>query len=295
MLSMGAPESAMIAGMRASAAEHRLAVRDLDAAGIRRMYPAFSPPDGHVGIFEPAAGWVDVDAALRGARDLAVAAGARVELDSPVTGWEKCAGGIRLHTAGGDFDARKLIVTAGAWAGELLRDLGLPLRVERKILIWLEPLTAEWFSPEGCPVFAFAENFFYGFPNIGGHGVKLAIHWQPGTPLSDLSQPAAPAAEEDIEPVLEMAARLLPGLAGPLPGAHARVLRTKTCLYTLTPDENFIIDRHPRVENFWFAAGFSGHGFKFAPAIGEALADLATRGSTALPIGFLGLQGRFRN
>jgi glycine/D-amino acid oxidase-like deaminating enzyme len=90
-----------------------------------------------------------------------------------------------------------------------------------------------------------------------------------------------------------MAATYMPRLAGHLPQALDRVLATRTCLYTMTPDEHFIIDHHPWFENIWIAAGFSGHGFKFAPAIGEALADLALDGSTALPIEFLRIGDRF--
>jgi len=287
MLSMGAPESEMIAGTRASAQQHRLAVTELGAGEIRKRYPVFAPPDGWIGIFEPAAGWVDVDAALRIAREQAVVAGARVALDSPVLGWEQRGREVIVRTASVEISAAKLIVTAGAWAGELLRDLGLPLRVERKILVWFEPPAPERFSEENCPVFGFAEKFFYGFPNIRAHGVKLSIHWEPGTPVMDLSQPVAPPTDHDVAPVREMAGRYLPSLRG------AKVIRAKTCLYTLTPDTNFIIDRHPRTEKVWFAAGFSGHGFKFAPAMGEALAELTTSGSTSLPVAFLGLANRF--
>jgi glycine/D-amino acid oxidase-like deaminating enzyme len=98
---------------------------------------------------------------------------------------------------------------------------------------------------------------------------------------------------EEAAPVLELAAKYLPALAGPLPSAFARVTQIKTCLYTMTPDEHFLIDRHPEWRNLVFAAGFSGHGFKFAPVVGEALADMITLGETSLPIGFLRIGGRF--
>ena len=96
-----------------------------------------------------------------------------------------------------------------------------------------------------------------------------------------------------IDPALRMVAELLPGLAGPLPGAFDRVVGAKTCLYTMTPDEHFILDQHPFMENVWIAAGFSGHGFKFAPAIGETLAELALSGMATLLLASSGLSGRF--
>ena len=126
---------------------------------------------------------------------------------------------------------------------------------------------------------------FYGFPNIGGQGVKVAEHLG-GDELVDPG--AVPAAGDlDKQPLVETAAKFLPGLAGPPPGDESRIMRVSNCLYTMTPDENFVLDRHPEHENVFFAAGFSGHGFKFAPLIGEIMADLALAGQTAYPIDFL--------
>jgi glycine/D-amino acid oxidase-like deaminating enzyme len=186
-----------------------------------------------------------------------------------------------------------LVITAGAWAGRTLQDLDLPLTVVRKLLVWVQPEQPEYFTPERFPVFAAAHDFFYGFPNIRDRGVKLAIHWSEGEPAADPDSGQSQPGPEDILPVLEAAAGLFPGLAGPLPDAMRRVTGTKTCFYTMTPDEHFIIDRHPDIANLFFAAGFSGHGFKFAPAIGEALVQMALSGTSSLPVEFLSLK-RFR-
>jgi sarcosine oxidase len=175
----------------------------------------------------------------------------------------------------------------------LLRDLQLPLTIERKVLTWIEPRDPRMFAPEVFPVFTMADDFFYGFPNISNEGVKLAIHWRREQVIDDPFAPVRPASDEDFGPVVRMANRYLPALTDPLPDGLSRVRRGATCLYTMTPDEHFIVDRHPERENVWFAAGFSGHGFKFAPAIGEALADLCTEGKTALPIEFLRIGKRF--
>ena len=182
--------------------------------------------------------------------------------------------------------AKRLIITAGAWSGELLRDLGIPLKVVRKSLVWVDPLRPELFR--SIPVFASAAGFFYGFPMAGEkREVKLAIHWNENPVAANPDQFQALADADEQRQILEAAAELLPDLAGPLPGAYSRLIRSKTCLYTMTPDEHFVIDRHPAFPGVCFGAGFSGHGFKFAPAIGEALADLALEGATSLPISFL--------
>jgi sarcosine oxidase len=229
-----------------------------------------------------------VDAALRFALADAAQAGARLELETKVEGWQPRDGHYEVRTPGGRFQARRLVITAGAWAGELLRDLAIPLRVIRKSLVWVDPLRPDLFQSGSMPVFASAAQFFYGFPMVGGkRAVKLAIHWSEDATPGDPDEFQAHASAGDQEQILEAAAALLPDLAGPLPGALARVIGSKTCLYTMTPDEHFVIDRHPLFDGVCFAAGFSGHGFKFAPAIGEALADLAITGSTTLPIAFL--------
>ena len=282
MLSLGPDDSTLIAGARASAAAHRLAIEELGAAELRARFPAFAAPRGWTALFERTAGWVDVDGVLRFALEQAARAGADVRLNTAVEGWEPKNGAVRIRTAGGDVAATRLIVTAGAWSGRLMAELKLGLQILRKALVWVDPVRPELFAPAVFPVFASADKFFYGFPNIGGDGVKLAIHWSETAPTGVPGDAQPEPGEGEIRPVLEEAAELMPSLG-------RRVIRSKSCLYAMTPDEHFVIDRHPRAENVWFAAGFSGHGFKFAPAIGEALVDLATRGSTALPVGFLSL------
>ncbi len=284
MLSLGPPDSSLISGARASAAVHHLKIENLSRSQIRSRFPVFDVPGGWEGVLEPEAGWIDVNATLRSGLDCASRAGADLRTNTRVEDWSWTGNGFALRTSAGAFTATQLIVTAGAWVSRVLTDLALPLKVLRKLLIWIRPL-----RDQPLPVFASASNFFYGFPNIGGHGIKIAMHWSGGTPVADVDTPQPDAMDDEIRPVLEAAVRLLPSLTGPMSDVFERVLRTKTCLYTMTPDEHFIVDRHPQFRNLIFAAGFSGHGFKFAPAIGEALADLAVTGTTALPIGFLGL------
>ena len=289
---MGPENSEIISGIRKSAALHHLPTLSLSSDEIRRQYPALRPPDNFMGLLEETAGWINVDVSLQETLKRARQCGADLRLETSVLGWKSGDGKIQVKTKSGDFTAQQLIITAGAWASELLRDLNLPLIIRRKILAWFDPFVPEHFKEGALPIFAFATNFFYGFPNIWGKGVKVAEH-EGGDTVGTLNVPVSPATAQDLDHIVRAASKFVPGLVGPEPATTARLLRAQTCLYTMTPDEHFIIDRHPRFENVCFAAGFSGHGFKFAPVVAEALADLALEGKTELPIDFLKLGGRF--
>jgi sarcosine oxidase len=292
LLSMGTEDSDLISGIRSSASLYNLSVETLTAIEIRRHFPALCPPEDFIGLLEKEAGWIEVDAAIENALMRAQALGARLLLDSPALGWEARGRQVSVRTERGDFSAEKLIITAGAWTNLIMLDLALPLTIKRKILAWLDPVRPEYFTPGELPVFAFAPNFFYGFPNVGLRGVKIAEHLG-GRQVLNLQAPVEPPGPDDLAPLLQAASKFVPSLLGPSPGQDARVLRAKTCLYTMTPDEHFIIDQHPLFEGVVFAGGFSGHGFKFAPVVAEALADLALEGKTTLPIAFLRLKNRF--
>jgi sarcosine oxidase len=290
MLSIGEPDSGLITGARASAAAHGLTLDSLSPVEVRRSFPAFRLPPGWNALFEPGAGWIDVDASMRAGLRQAAHSGAELYTNTRLEDWEWKGSAFELTTSDGTFSARRLVITAGAWSGRILKALNLPLTVVRKLLVWVQPERPEDFTPDVFPVFASGRRFFYGFPNIDDRGVKLAIHWTGCEPIADPDSGQLQPTREDIRPVLDAAAELLPSLAGEVPDAFSRVTRTKTCFYTMTPDEHFVIDRHPQIGNLVFAAGFSGHGFKFAPAIGEALVDITLRGTSLLPLEFLSLK-----
>jgi monomeric sarcosine oxidase len=292
MLSMGPPGEAFLKAVIDSASINRLQVETLSASEVYRRYPAFQLPENYAGIFDPQAGWIDVDASIRSSHAHAAALGAECVLDQPVIGWSASGGHVRVELQNETVTAGSLVITAGAWAGKLLRDLGLPLTVRRKVLVWFDPLVPELFAADRVPVFTFPENFLYGFPSVPGFGVKMAEHMG-GIDLPDADSPAAPPDASDLDPIRKTASKYMPGLAGPYAGSAGRLHRSMTCLYTLTPDEHFIVDRHPVFRNVVFGAGFSGHGFKFAPLIGTALADLVLNGTTSLPIDFLSVQRFF--
>jgi monomeric sarcosine oxidase len=291
LLTMGAEDSGPIRGIRYCAAHYELPAEHLSAGEIRKRYPAFHPPDDYVGCLESGAGWLDVDKSIEQMHRLARDFGAELMTDSEVTGWHSDGRSAVVRTRAGEYAARKVIITGGAWAAKILRHLDLPLKVIRKTFAWFDPLISDQFAAGAIPIFGFPPNSFYGFPNIGGQGVKVAEHLGGDEVVDPDMVPAA--GDRDKQPLVETAAKFLPGLAGPPPGDESRIMRVSNCLYAMTPDENFVLDRHPENENVFFAAGFSGHGFKFAPLIGEIMADLALDGQTSHLIDFLRLDGRF--
>jgi monomeric sarcosine oxidase len=291
LLTMGAEDSVPIRGIRYCAQHYELPVEHLTAGEIRKRFPAFHPPDDYVGCLETSAGWLDVDTSIEQMHRLARDFGAELMTDSEVTDWQSDGRSAVIRTRTGEYSAPKLIVTGGAWAAKILSDLDLPLKVIRKTFAWFDPLIPNQFAEDAIPIFGFPPKMFYGFPNIGMQGVKVAEHLGGDEVVDPDMVPAA--GDREKQPLVETAAKFLPGLAGPPPGDDSRIMRVSNCLYTMTPDENFVLDRHPENGNVFFAAGFSGHGFKFAPLIGEIMADLALAGQTAYPIDFLRLDGRF--
>jgi sarcosine oxidase len=288
MLYMGNPDQPFIQEVGDSAATNRLQVETLSAGEVSRRYPAFEVPQDYVGLFDVQAGWLDVDASIASSLAHAQALGVACFFDQAVTGWDASATSVRVHLPNETVDASRLIITAGAWTSKLMQDLRLPLAVKRKVLAWFDPIAPELFSVDRIPVFSFPENFIYGFPSMPGLGVKLAEHYG-GSYLPDADSFVAAAGSADLDPIFASAAKYMPRLVGDSAQARSRLRHSATCLYTMTPDDDFIVDRHPEYNNVVFATGFSGHGFKFAPVIAVALADLALLGKTSLPIGFLSL------
>jgi sarcosine oxidase len=269
----GPPGSWVLEGTAASAASWGLAHERLSAAQVNARWPAFALPAGLDAVVEAGAGFLDPAACLAALVERAEAAGAEARWREPVTGWAAGPGAVTVGTAAGDYEAAALVVTAGPWAGRLLAGLGLPLEVLRVV-------TADLAGPgQGGPVFLLElpEGELYGVPEAPGR-VKVGRH-DAGSPTDPdtVDRVVAPA---EAEALASLAARYLPGLAGPVSAAT-------TCMYTMTPDRDFVLGTHPAHANVAFAAGFSGHGFKFATAIGEALAELVTEGRTSQPTGFL--------
>lgn len=267
-LMMGPPEGVVVRGALASAEEHRLPHERLDATGVLVRFPAFRIPVDHVAVFEPRAGMLDPEAAIAAHLEVARSYGAELRFGNLVTRWETLpGGGIEVHTALGATRVDRLVLATGAWTAELLRDLALPLTVERNVVHWFGSVRPKDAGPDRMPVFiheSSAGKAWYGFPDTGD-GLKLALHHQGRTTTADgVSRTVEP---NEVHAVRSLAKHFMPGMIG----AH---LSSSVCLYTNTPDEHFLIDHHPGSPEVVVASPCSGHGFKFAPAVGELIADL---------------------
>jgi len=264
-LSIGQPSGELVSGVELAAREHGLAVQRLEPSKLRRRFSQFRFDNSYVGMLEEEAGFLNVDRCVRALSDDALAARAEIRENTLVTHWEADDSGVSVHTANDVFRASRLVITAGPWAGKLLASVGVPLKVMRQVVFWLDAPGHE--LPE-FPVFMadLPEGCFYGIPATDGRGLKIARHY--GAPeLFEPEQIERSILLRDELPVREFLRQHLPAADGPREDASV-------CIYTLTPDRHFVIDRHPAHNNLAVACGFSGHGFKFAPVIGEILADL---------------------
>lgn len=273
-LNIGIDGGELIQGVRKSAAEHGLTIKNMTAADIARRTP-FRFPEGYSGVLERQAGFLYVEECVRAHIDASVALGAEIHAEEPVLEWKMVGDDVEVRTAKETYRASRLVITAGAWATKLLADLGVPLKVMRQVMVWFDvsenPYT---FRRDHFPIFIAEtpQGDFYGLPAIDEYGLKVARHY--GAPeLAGPDEVNWEATTEDVPPLKAFLSRHVVGVG-------KKVTEGRVCMYTVTPDKHFVIDRHPEHANVSFAAGFSGHGFKFASVVGEILADLAERGET---------------
>jgi len=283
ILMAGGPDSRVIRGAGASARLHGVPIEELTRAEILRRYPMLRLRDDERGLFEPHAGIVFPEAAIDAHLRVAERAGADIRFETRACGYASQATGIRVELDDGStIVTRRVAICAGPWLSEIARELALPLRVQRNVQIWFEPVTAAY-GIDRFPTFFLdrtdAAAALYGFPDDGS-GIKAALH-KHGVSTSP-ERLDRTVHDGDITHVRTALDDWMPGAAGTF-------VAGKVCMYTLTPDEHFIIDAHPRDTRIVLAGGFSGHGFKFCPVIGEIVADLVIDGTTRHPIEFLRL------
>jgi sarcosine oxidase len=263
---IGTLDAEVVAGSRRSAREHGLEYEMLEASEIHRRFPSFTPAPGIVALYEPRAGVLNPEGAIRAHLRQAALAGAVLNFDEPVTGWEASASGVVVRTSRDVYEAGRVVLAPGAWASELFK-LDLPLQVEPQVLYWFGPVGGPApFAVNHFPIYIWDLGDgiqFYGFPADSRGAVKVAFF---RTPNGD---------EVSMRRALD--GRLASLAAAPL-------VETATCKYTLTPDHHFVIGMHPEQPNVVIASPCSGHGFKFASVIGEILADLAIDGVTRHPV-----------
>jgi sarcosine oxidase len=223
---------------------------------------------GDVTLYEPRAGVLIPEAAMQSALELAMRAGLEARFDEAVLGWDR-SDPIRIHTAAGAYSARRLVLATGAWMAAPLAGVALPLRVARQTVFWYDTRAhRDELGPDRMPVFLWEwepGRCVYGFPDLGD-GVKLAIHHEgQATSADTVNRQVGDQEDAVIRSVLGSRAPALLGTGR---------TEASVCLYTNTPDAHFIVDVHPEDARVVLLSPCSGHGFKFAPAIGEAAADL---------------------
>ncbi len=283
LLLSGPASGEVIAGTREAAALHQLPLEHLNGDFAPQRYPAFNFVDDDVILNEAQGGYLRVEACVATHLAQARQHGAELHEQEPVQHWDCDGAGVAVTTERGVYRGNRLILCAGSWTAPLLTSLALPLEVRRVVTAWFPTENPAFTLEKGCPVFAFQtpDGFYYGFPTLDARGIKLACH-APGHLVDDPTTVDRQVTEGDVAPLQRFAGAYLKGVK-PEPSDST------VCLYTMSSDGHFIIDRHPAHEQVSFAAGFSGHGFKFCPAIGEILADLSTAGQSPLPCDFLGL------
>ena len=289
----GPADGEAVSGTRLAAKLHGLSVEDISSVDFScetsSRFRGFHLPEAFEVVYEPVGGYLHVEDCVRTHIERACEEGAEYQTGEAIVAWESDGRTVRVRTESAEYEAASLILTPGAWASHLLSNIpGLPeLRVLRKTQHWHRVRSSVYDVDQGGCGFLFEMPYgvFYGFPSLDGRTLKLAEH-SGGSIVSDpllLDRSLQPTDERPIRSFL----------SDVMPDIDQNTNRHVVCMYTVTPDGHFLVDRHPQFSNVFFGAGFSGHGFKFTSVIGEALADLVTNGETSLPIDFLGLS-RFR-
>ncbi len=283
-LVIGPEDGALVTGAIQSARQHDVPYEQLTAAEVRHRFPALQPDDSLVGVLEPRAGVLAPEDAIEAMLAEASQQGAKLRYDEPVLSWEPAGDGVVVCTANGEYPARRLVLATGAWMAGDLPGLKLPLTVLRQVMFWVQPTgDRSLFRPAHLPVWLWETregSLWYGFPDLGD-GPKVARHHGGDeTSTDDLNRTVT---EADSTPMVSFLRSALPSLGG-------LITEARVCMYTNTPDEHFIIDRHPECPKVLLASPCSGHGFKFAPTIGEVVADLVMDLPPAFNLSPFGLQ-----
>jgi sarcosine oxidase len=279
----GAAEGRAIRGVLEACRRFDLVHDVLDSDALHRRFPGYCLPSDLVAVFQPDGGFLLSERCIVAHVNAAMRAGADVHTNERLAGWEVFADRMLVHTDRSTYACRRLLVTAGPWAGKAVRSLESLLSVERQVVMWMMPRVPEHFAADTFPVFYLHgnEGSFYGFPVFGDLGFKIGKYHH----LRQIVDPDTVDrnCHPEDEAVLRAAVRRY------FPDADGPTVLIKTCLFTNTRDEHFIVDGLPGQPGVFVAAGFSGHGYKFCSVIGEILADLALNGRTAHDISLFAL------
>jgi len=277
------PEGIVFTGALESSRLHGLSHEVLTSAELTRRYPGYRLPEDYLALYQEDGGFLLSERCIVQHAEEAMKLGAEIHGREEVLDWIATENGISVRTTRATYQTEKLIFTAGAWMGTLLDELAPHLQPERQVLAWLQPIEPALFTPETFPVFNLTvpEGRYYGFPVFGNPGFKVGRYHH----LDESIDPTEPQREPDFadEEILRaFVSRYTPAANGP-------ALALRTCIFTNSPDEHFIIDTLPDDERIIVASPCSGHGYKFSSVIGELLTDLAIDGSTRHDISLFAL------
>ncbi len=271
-LDVGPEHGLVAAGSRRSCREHGLAHELLDATELAARFPAWRPADDAVGVLQPDGGFLEPERCIAAHVAMARSHGARVVEQCVVQSWSAARGEVVVHSEQGRHTAAQLVLTAGAWMGDLVPPLRPLLAPERQVVGWFDVHRPALFAPDRFPVFVLEadEGLYYGFPEFGVPGFKLGRYHH----LAERTHPdhldrTCHAADERV---------LRSAVSRYFPDADGALRAASSCLFTNTPDGHFIVDRAPEVPEVLLVSACSGHGFKFCSVLGEACADLVTLG-----------------
>lgn len=284
LLVAGHADSLAMRGQATCYEEHDLPHEKLDATAVAERYPAFALPEDWCAFYDPLGGFLRVEDCVRRHAELAVAHGAVIYEGEAMRAWRSEGEGVVVETEQRRICANRLVLASGAWAVPELRRLGVEASVVRKVQLWYRGQGVERCAAGRFPCFIVGidEDWFYGFPALEPWGLKVAEHNVSHQVVADPLGLDRDLGPDDEAPVLAFLARFFPGL-------EPELSKHVVCMYSLTPDDHFVLDIHPECPAVVLGAGFSGHGFKFASVIGEILAELALDGITRHPTEFLRL------
>ena len=282
-LDVGSEESEVFSGALRSCELHDLRHEVLASHELKARFPAWHLPESTMGVFQPNAGFLTPEHCIEALVRLAISSGAEVRIEEPVLEWEPIPNGVRVRTSEGEYEAGQLVVSAGAWVGQLVPELGSQLIPERQVLGWFATHEPANFASERFPVFILdaEEGRYYGFPVHTVQGFKIGKYHH----LSERVNPDA--IDRTVHPRDEVALRDC--VSHYFPTGNGALLRSEVCMFTNSSDGHFVIDRLPAHRQVLVVSACSGHGFKFCSVIGEIVTDLLERDSTSHDISPFGL------